>query len=91
MLGFEEEAMAGMPQDQMSSGMNPDEGGADTNLMIEQAIDMLMRGAEPEELLERGFPPEIIQAAIQVIMADAGEPIGGEMMPQAGPEDMMRG
>ena len=91
MLGFEEEAMAGMPQDQMPPGMNPDEGGADTNLMIEQAIDMLMRGAEPEELLERGFPPEIIQAAIQVIMADAGEPIGGEMIPQAGPEDMMMG
>lgn len=34
---------------------------------IEQIIQMLMQGVDPEELVAQGVPPELIMQAIQVI------------------------
>lgn len=35
---------------------------------IDQLVQMLSQGMEPEELIQRGIPPEMIQAAIQVLI-----------------------
>ena len=45
---------------------NPDQ-------MIQQVVQMLMQGANPEELLQQGVPMEIIQAAIEIIMAEQSQ------------------
>jgi hypothetical protein len=37
--------------------------------MVEQVVMMLMEGVDPENLLQQGVPMEIIQAAIEIIMA----------------------
>lgn len=34
---------------------------------VEQVIQMLMQGIDPEELVKQGIPPELIMQAIQVI------------------------
>jgi len=37
--------------------------------MIQQVVQMLMEGVDPEQLVQQGVPIEIIQAAIEIIMA----------------------
>lgn len=36
---------------------------------VEEVVQMLMQGADPEELLQQGVPMEIIKTAIELIMA----------------------
>jgi hypothetical protein len=35
---------------------------------IEQVMQMLAQGASPEELVQMGVPPEMVQAAIEALM-----------------------
>lgn len=37
--------------------------------MVQQVVQMLMQGANPDELLQQGVPMEVIKAAIEIIMA----------------------
>ena len=37
--------------------------------MIQQVVQMLMEGVDPEQLVQQGVPIEVIQAAIEIIMA----------------------
>lgn len=37
--------------------------------MVQEVVQLLMQGANPEELVQQGVPVEIIQAAIEIIMA----------------------
>lgn len=39
----------------------------DAMAMVEQVIQMLMQGVDPEELVAQGVPPEVIMQAIQII------------------------
>jgi len=36
-------------------------------ISVEQVAQMLMQGADPQELLQKGIPAEIIKAAIQML------------------------
>lgn len=48
--------------------------------MMEQVIQLLLGGMDPEELVKQGVPPEIIMQAIQVIeqqMAAQSQPDQG--------------
>jgi len=55
--------MEGLAQ-QMAAQPAPQEAGMPT---IEQLIQMLMQGVDPEKLVAQGIPPELIMQAIQVI------------------------
>lgn len=39
----------------------------DPMAMVEQVVQMLVQGADPEQLLQQGIPVEVIMQAIQVI------------------------
>lgn len=60
---------------QMAQPAAPQEQGLPT---VEQIIQMLMQGVDPEELVKQGIPPELIMQAIQVLEQ--------QMAAQAAPE-----
>lgn len=39
-----------------------------TQVTVEQIIQMLMQGVDPEELVSQGIPMEMIQQAMQMLM-----------------------
>jgi hypothetical protein len=49
--------MAGAPAQQPQADMQ----------MIEQIIQLLMDGVDPQELVQQGIPPEIIMQAIDIL------------------------
>lgn len=49
--------------------------------MLQQIIDMLMSGADPEQLIQQGIPAELVRAAVEVIMS--GDPSGQGQPPTA--------
>ena len=53
--------MGGMPAEQ---GM-----GGDAQAMVQEVVMMLMEGVDPQTLLEQGVPMEVIEAAIDIILA----------------------
>lgn len=42
----------------------PEQGGMPT---VEQVIQMLMEGADPEELVKMGVPPELVMQAVEML------------------------
>lgn len=54
--------MEGLAQQMAQPAGNPGAG-----ITVEQIIQMLMQGVDPEELVQQGIPPELIMQAIQVI------------------------
>lgn len=46
---------------------------------VEQVLEMLMQGADPEQLLKQGIPMEIIEQALQIIMQQQQQ---GQQAPQ---------
>jgi hypothetical protein len=53
---------------------------------LEEVINLLMQGADPEELVQMGVPPELIMEAISVIeqqmQAQGGQPAQAAAAPQ---------
>lgn len=41
---------------------------APSQISVQQIVQMLMQGAEPEELVQMGIPEEMVTQAIQVLM-----------------------
>lgn len=39
------------------------------NAQVQEVVQMLMQGADPEQLMQQGVPVEIIKEAIQIILA----------------------
>ena len=54
--------MEGLAQQMTQPAGNPTAG-----VSVEQVIQMLMQGVDPEELVRQGIAPELIMQAIQVI------------------------
>jgi hypothetical protein len=44
-------------------------GGGDAQAMVQEVVMMLMEGVDPQALLEQGVPMEVIEAAIDIILA----------------------
>ena len=42
--------------------------GAPSQVSVRQVVQMLMQGAEPEELVQMGIPEEMVTQAIQALM-----------------------
>ena len=42
--------------------------GAPSQVSVRQVVQMLMQGAEPEELVQMGIPEEMVTQAIQTLM-----------------------
>lgn len=49
--------------------------------MIQEVVQMLMQGADPDELLKRGVPMEILQAAIEIVLAQEQQAQGNQAPP----------
>lgn len=49
--------------------------------MIQEVVQMLMQGADPDELLKRGVPMEILQAAIEIVLAQEQQVQGNQVPP----------
>jgi len=47
----------------------PQQQGGDMEAMLQQVVQLLMQGVDPEELLKQGVPMEIVKQAIQMVMA----------------------
>lgn len=41
--------------------------------MLQQIIDMLLAGADPEQLIQQGIPTELVRAAVEIIMNESPE------------------
>lgn len=41
---------------------------ASSDEMLRRVVQMLMQGAQPEELLQQGIPQELIEMAMQILM-----------------------
>lgn len=46
--------------------------------LLQQVIKLLMSGVTPEELMQKGVPPEVIQAAIEQIQQEAPRQAQGQ-------------
>ena len=80
--------MAGVPAQQMP----PQGGGQEQMAMIEQIIEMLMQGVDPEELIQQGIPPELIMQAIDMLeqqLAQQGQAQSQQQGPQGLAQSMM--
>jgi uncharacterized protein (DUF433 family) len=51
---------------------------------IEQVMQMLAQGASPEELVQMGVPPEMIQAAIEALIGQGQQQMAPEQEGLAG-------
>lgn len=45
----------------------PAGGGSEQAALLEKVVSLLMQGADPEELAQKGVPPEVIMQAIEII------------------------
>lgn len=54
--------------------------------MVEQAVQMLMQGATPEQLLQAGIPAQVIEQAMAIVEQQMQQqmPQGGGMQGLAG-------
>lgn len=58
------QAQAQQPMPQQGMAQEASQQGMPT---VEQVVELLMQGADPKELVEKGVPPELIMQAIQII------------------------
>lgn len=61
--------------------------------MIEQIIQLLMDGVDPQELVQQGIPPEVIMQAIDILeqqLAQQGQAQQQPQMQQGLAQSMMR-
>jgi len=60
------------------------EGQVAGGITVEEVIQLLMSGKNPQELAEAGVPVEIIKQAIQIIQQQVQEQQAQDQMPQQG-------
>jgi hypothetical protein len=59
------------------------------NAMIAEVASLLMEGVDPQELLDRGVPPDILQKAMEMVLSQS--PAGGMQTPPAATPPMTDG
>ena len=64
------------------SGVPMGPAGGDAQAMLEQVIQLLAQGVNPEELLQQGIPMEIIQQAIDILLAEDAQMQNTQQPPQ---------
>lgn len=47
---------------------------------IDEVVQLLKQGIQPEELVQQGIPAELVAAAVQILMKEMGQ--AGGMQPQ---------
>jgi hypothetical protein len=53
------------------------------NELIAEVVRLLLEGTDPQELLDQGVPPEVLQQAMEIVLSQA--PAGGTVDPNAQP------
>jgi len=56
---------------------------------IQEIIQLLMQGKQPEELLQMGYTEEEIMQALQILEAKLKQQQGGDQQPKQGMDMMM--
>jgi hypothetical protein len=64
----EQQGLAG----QMAGAGNEQQ--AQMQQLIMQVIELLQKGVSPDELIQQGVPPEIVQKAIEMLKGSQGQP-----------------
>ena len=60
--------------------------------MVQEVARMLMQGMNPQDLVAQGVPAEIVQAAIELVMAQQQQaPIEEAPVPRGLAQEMQRG
>ena len=67
----------------LASQMAQQEMGNTTSMTLEQVVEALLNGADPEELLQQGVPIELLKQAAELILAQTqgGAPTQAPMTP----------
>lgn len=65
-----------------ASGMS----GSSNDQMIAEVIRLLLDGVDPQTLLDQGVPPEVLQQAMEVVLAQNPAGDSGMPMPAAPPQ-----
>lgn len=63
--------------------------GAQPQPTMKEVVQLLKQGVQPEELIKAGVPPEMVQAAVQLVMQEMGQ--AGGMQPQVQPRAQPEG
>jgi hypothetical protein len=66
--------------------VGPAAGGAGQLPTVEEVIQLLMQGIDPQELLQMGIPEELLLQALQILEQQAGA-AGGGAQPMGPPAD----
>ena len=64
-----------------ASGMQSQD---ETRMMIEKIMEALMSGITPEELLQKGVPEELLNAAMQELQARQSQNAQSQIQPMQG-------
>lgn len=68
------QAIAGQPKGSETPAEEQQEA-QHSSMSIEQIIEALLKGVDPQELLKQGVPPELLKQAIEAILASQqGQP-----------------
>lgn len=59
-----------------------DQAGGNMQAMVNDVVQMLMQGMDPEVLLQQGVPMEVIQQAIEIILAQENQQANVQQPPQ---------
>ena len=67
----------------LAAQMAQQEMGNTTSMTLEQVVEALLNGADPEELLQQGVPIELLKQAAELILAQTqgGTPAQAPMTP----------
>lgn len=55
-------------------------GGEGDQALVSQIVQLLLDGVDPEELLQNGVPPELLEEAMQIALQQTGGGAQGEPM-----------
>ena len=55
----------------LAAQMAQQEVGGTTSMTLEQVVEALLNGADPEELLQQGVPIELLKQAAELILSQA--------------------
>lgn len=84
----EEQMMMKQGGDVNSMGQAPAMPSQASPEMVQEIAQLLLQGITPEELIQQGVPPELVEQAIMMLESQEGMQ-GGEMGPPAPPPEAM--
>lgn len=60
----------------------PQQMGGDMQAMVDQVVQMLMQGVDPQQLVEQGVPMEVVAMAVEIVLAQEQQMGNMQQAPQ---------